>query len=47
MSVRESLNSNKVMGFLVAALLLIVATVQAAYFVAHKAASKRHGDLLY
>jgi hypothetical protein len=32
MSVREKLNSNRVMGFLVAAILLIAATVQAAYF---------------
>jgi hypothetical protein len=32
MSVREKINSNKMMGFLIAALLLVVATVQAAYF---------------
>jgi hypothetical protein len=32
MSVREKINSNKVMGFLVGAILLVVATVQAAYF---------------
>lgn len=32
MSVREKLNSNRIMGFFVAVVLLIVATVQAAYF---------------
>jgi len=32
MSVREKLNSNRMMGFLIAAILLVVATVQAAYF---------------
>jgi hypothetical protein len=32
MSVRENLNSNRTVGFLIAAILLIAATVQAAYF---------------